>query len=534
MSKANESLPEIEFTLGTDLPSLIQQYGRERAEQRAYLQDDGGRTWSEFASNVNRVANGLHDLGVRPNDRVALMGRNSLEFAELFFGILSLGACTVPLGTMISSDSLKLMLEDSEARVLVVSDAYRSLADPIIDSIKSLLPGGKIGFDFGADEGGPNHWHHIQSALYHESNDRPAYRIKGDEDFNIIYSSGTTGVPKGITHSHRIRSSAYLGMSIFEFDTNTINLISTPMYSNTTLVTWLSTVAVGGECVLMKKFDADRALKIIQDQKISHAMFVPVQYDRMLRVPRLKQFDLSSMRWKFCTSAPLRPSIKRQLIDSFPGELIEFYGLTEGGVGTVNFVNHNITKLDSVGIAGEGSELKIVDDQGNELPVGQVGEIVGRSATMCKGYVNRQEATQDMHWYDKNGRLFYRTGDIGRLDSEGFLFLSDRKKDMIISGGLNVYATDLEVALLDHSAVHEAAVIAIPSDEWGETPLALVVKEKGATETTDSICEWVNERLGKSQRISAVEYRQELPKSPIGKVLKKELRQPYWNDASIT
>ena len=179
--------------------------------------------------------------------------------------------------------------------------------------------------------------------------------------------------------------------------------------------------------------------------------------------------------------------------------------------------------------APAGGELRIIDEQGNELPRGHTGEIVGRGFNMMRGYVNREDATDEILWRDKQGNLFFKTGDVGRLDEDGFLFLSDRKKDVIISGGFNIYATDLEIVLLRHEAVHEAAVIGIPSQRWGETPLALVVLEEGADVDAETLLSWANQRLGKGQQIAELEIRQELPKSDIGKVLKRELRTPYWD-----
>jgi acyl-CoA synthetase (AMP-forming)/AMP-acid ligase II len=308
-----------------------------------------------------------------------------------------------------------------------------------------------------------------------------------------------------------------------------VNIISTPLYSNTTMVTWLSSMRWGATSVVMEKFDAREFLKLCEAEKVNLAMLVPVQYERILRVEDLESFDLSSMMLKFSTSAPLCANIKRQILDKIPGELIEFYGLTEGGVSTVLVASQNQDKLDSVGQAGTG-EVKIIDEFGDELPAGETGEIVGRQDYMMTGYLNRDDATNETIWRDKEGRAFLRTGDTGRMDEDGFIYVSGRKKDVIISGGLNIFAADLEEELLKHESVVEAAVIAIPSEEWGETPLALVVLEGSAEENEENLREWVNSRLGKSQRISRIEIRDELPKSSIGKILKKELRRPYWEN----
>jgi acyl-CoA synthetase (AMP-forming)/AMP-acid ligase II len=212
------------------------------------------------------------------------------------------------------------------------------------------------------------------------------------------------------------------------------------------------------------------------------------------------------------------------------GALVEIYGLTEGGVTTILFASAYPEKLESVGQPAPGCEIKIIDDAGNELSPGETGEVVGRSSFMMRGYENRKDATNAMLWRDHTGALFYRSGDVGRLDADGFLYLLDRKKDMIISGGQNVYAVDIENVLSVHPDVAEVAVIGVPSERWGETPLALVVLEPGASIEAAALVDWANQRLGKHERISTLEIRKELPKSPLGKLLKRELRAPYWED----
>jgi acyl-CoA synthetase (AMP-forming)/AMP-acid ligase II len=219
--------------------------------------------------------------------------------------------------------------------------------------------------------------------------------------------------------------------------------------------------------------------------------------------------------------------MKRAILARMPGALVEIYGLTEGGVTTMLVANAHPDKLESVGRPVPGCEVRIVDDAGHTLPAGATGEVVGRGGFMMKRYENRPDATDEMIWRDADGRVFYRSGDIGRLDDEGFLYLLDRKKDVIISGGLNVFASDLESVLLEHPAVREAAVIGVPSEQWGETPLALVVVEPGELPPAEAILDWANGKLGKSQRLSAVEIVEELPKSAIGKVLKRELKERY-------
>jgi len=514
--------PGIEFKAKADALSLLADFAKKNPNKPALIQGDRTVSWRDMGSHVARVSNALIGMGIGKGDRVALLSRNSIEYSEAFMGILGAGACAVPLPSLASGEALDLMLKDSATKILILSRAY-------LETIQEIETGlsveAKIAFDF--DSQG---WISYDSWIHEADDTFPAVPLGAKDEFNLIYSSGTTGTPKGILHNHATRSSMYMGMRAFGFDDKNINLVSTPIYSNTTITTWLPCLCAGGTNVIMAKFDARESLELIQRHKVTHAMFVPVQYDRIMRLKNYMQYDLSSMKFKFCTSAPFRAELKKQVVDRFPGELIEIYGMTEGGVTTMLFANHVPEKLDSVGKVVGGGEIKIIGQDGKELPPGSTGEIVGRHPNMMSGYLNRENETNKMLWRDAAGNLFFKSGDVGRLDEEGFLYLSDRKKDVIISGGLNIFATDLELVLLKHEAVHEAAVIGIPSQDWGETPLALVILEKGASVKPEFLCEWANAKLGKSQKISKIELRENLPKNEIGKTLKRELREPYWKD----
>jgi len=259
-------------------------------------------------------------------------------------------------------------------------------------------------------------------------------------------------------------------------------------------------------------------------------MLVPVQYQRIMAHPDFDSYDLGSMQVKWSTSAPLRVAVKRDVAARFPGKMAEVYSMTEGGPTTVLSVTEFPDKLDSVGRPGEGIIMKLIDDDGNEVAPGEIGEIIGHSGSMMIGYHNRPDLTDQITWRDAEGRMYIRSGDMGRFDEDGFLYLSDRKKDMIISGGLNIYADDLERVLLGLDGVVDAAVIAIPSEAWGETPLGLVVLAEGCEAKVEDLRDAANDALGKSQRLAAVEVRDSLPRSPIGKILKRELRAPYWEN----
>jgi acyl-CoA synthetase (AMP-forming)/AMP-acid ligase II len=229
---------------------------------------------------------------------------------------------------------------------------------------------------------------------------------------------------------------------------------------------------------------------------------------------------------KFCTSAPFHADLKADILQRWPGGLVEFYGMTEGG-GSCMLEAHNFPhKLHTVGKPAEGHDMRVIDEDERELPVGEIGEVVGRSASMMVGYHNQPGKTREAEWYDAQGNRFIRTGDVGRFDEDGFLTLMDRRKDMVISGGFNIYPSDLEAVLRKHEGVADAAVVGVPSKEWGETPVAFVVPRDGAP-AAEELRAWANAQVGKTQRLADVRYVDELPRSEIGKVLKRELRERY-------
>ena len=259
-------------------------------------------------------------------------------------------------------------------------------------------------------------------------------------------------------------------------------------------------------------------------------MLVPVQYQRIMALLSFDAHDLRSFRFKFCTSAPFAAALKADVVARWPGGLVEFYGMTEGGGTCILEAHAHPDKLHTVGRPAQGHDIRLIDDAGRELPAGDasaIGEVVGHSAGMMSGYHGQPGKTREAEWFDAQGKRFIRTGDIGRFDTDGFLTLLDRKKDMVISGGFNIYPSDLEAVLREHAAVADVAVVGVPSEQWGETPIAFVVRREGSALDADELLRWLNERVGKTQRLASLQYVAELPRSAIGKVLKRELREAH-------
>jgi acyl-CoA synthetase (AMP-forming)/AMP-acid ligase II len=503
-----DTLLDQDFGLVTD---LIHGYAQERPQHPALIHDGRVLTYGALDSLMDRVAASLQRDGVQTGQVISICGASCVEYGVIFLGALRAGVAVAPLAPSSTPEALATMLADCGARILFLDDAVSATL------AAQELPAGLRQVPIS-----------MRDWLAPESTRPMPVQIDPSAPFNIIYSSGTTGTPKGIVQSHRMRWAHVHRAALARYDRTAVTICSTPLYSNTTLVSFLPTLARGGSAVLMAKFDALKFLELAQQHGATHAMLVPVQYQRIMDLPEFGRFDLSSFRMKFCTSAPFAAALKADILKRWPGGLTEYYGMTEGGGSCILHAHEFPDKLHTVGQPAPGHEIRLIDEQGREVPPGEIGEIVGRSpASMMNGYFNQPRKTAEAEWHDPEGNRYIRTGDVGRFDEQGFLTLLDRRKDMIISGGFNVYPSDLESVLSKHDAIKEAAVVGVPSRQWGETPVAFVVLKPGSTAVAEEIRAWANERLGKVQRLASVEIREQLPRSPIGKVLKRELRDQY-------
>ncbi len=488
------------------LPTLLRAHAAEQGAKLALVDESGTISYATLDRIVDQVAAALQRDGVEQRACVAICATPSINYSVVFLGALRAGCAATPLSPSATGESIAAMIRDSGAPIAFVDASTIGLLDGL--SLSASL----IDLDSPAF-----------SAWLAPEGTKPAdVTILPEDPFNVIYSSGTTGTPKGIVQSHAMRWAHIHRNSGAGFG-DAVTMIATPLYSNTTLVTFLPTLGWGGTAVIMKKFDARRFLELAAAQRATHAMLVPVQYNRIMAVPDFDHFDLSAFRLKTCTSAPFSAALKADVVARWPGLLVEYYGMTEGGGTTMLVANANPTKLHSVGVPIDGHDIRLIDDDGNEVAPGDMGEVVGRSPAMMTGYHGRSDATRAAEWYDAEGRRYIRHGDVGRFDEDGFLILMDRKKDLIISGGFNIYPSDLEAVLAQHPDVADSTVVGVPSEAWGETPVGFYVARSEGTDPA-AIMAWTNERLGKTQRLSALHRASELPRSAIGKVLKRELR----------
>ena len=502
-----------EFGLVADLVKLT---ARDLPDHTAFILDGRRQSYAETVRLMARVAAALQRDGVKQREAISVCASTSIEYATLFLGALSIGVVTAPLAPSSTPEQLDGMVKDSGAKLLFLdattADSLKNAGDA--DTIRISLDGSDCGRPFA-------HWLAPEGVPVTPATIDPA------DPFNIIYSSGTTGIPKGIVQSHRMRWAHVQRANAFQYDRTATTLLSTPLYSNTTLVSFFPTLAGGGTVALMKKFDAHKFLELASSLHATHAMLVPVQYHRIMSQPDFDSYDLSTFRMKFCTSAPFSGALKTDILKRWPGGLVEYYGMTEGGGSCVLVAHEFPDKVDTVGRPGEGHDVRLIDENGVEVGPGEIGEIVGWSGAIMNGYHNQPGKTREAQWIAPDGRIFIRTGDVGRFDEDGFMKLMDRRKDMIISGGFNIYPSDLEGILAKHPAILECAVVGIKSVEWGETPLAFAVLRPGISATADELREFANSKLGKTQRISKIELVESLPRSAIGKILKRELRDEY-------
>ena len=511
----------------TNIGLLLSKRAAITPDREAFVEWERGRrfTFSELNSRANRTAHALLARGIAPGDRVATLLKNSIEFVETYFAIAKIGAVMVPVNWRLVPAEIAYILEDSGSAALLFDDDFDAAVADLQSGARGELP---VQFWLRRQNGGesaPAWAEDYDSVLEGATEVEPPIGVGGDENLFIMYTSGTTGNPKGAVHSHDgMLWSQFTSMATSDMRGDDRFLLPLPMFHVGCLNPVSLLVHRGGPGVIMRELDVGEMFRCIEGERVSIFMAVPALLQFMLHAPEREQCDISSVRWIATGAAPVPVS----LLDAWAElgvSIHQAYGLTEScGPGTLLLPEDAATKVGSCGRPQMHTEAKIVDAAGNTIPMGSsdAGELLLSGRHMMKEYWNKPEATAETL---KDGWL--HTGDICTWDSEGFITICDRKKDMIISGGENIYPAELENVLAACPDVQEAAVIGVPSEKWGETPLALVVPAPGATPDADSLRQWCRDHLAGHKVPQLYELVESLPRNPSGKLLKPKLREQY-------
>ena len=497
---------------------VLPRHAQYRPNQTAVVFKEQRLTYKQFNERVNRWAHALRGLGIGKGDKIATILPNCLPQLDTFWAAAKLGAVVVPLSPMLQGAGLSRLLNNSDAVLVLTTKAFSQQ----VEAIKTELTQVKhYVLTDAADVAGYHYYADLTANA--SSENPPAAGITGDDPINIIYSSGTTGLPKGIVHTHAIRAWYCTSFAVgYRMSPESVVLHTGSLVFNGAFLILMPAFFLGATFILHPKFDAEQLIETVAREQVTHMVMVPSQVIAMLNAPNFDPARMQSLEMINSVGAPLHLEHKQALDRALPGRFYELYGLTEGFMTILDKYDF-AAKPNSVGVPLPFYEMRIMKD-GQDVAVGEIGEIVGRSPIMMPGYYKRPDLTARAII---DGWL--HSGDLGYVDEDGFLYLVDREKDMIISGGVNVYPRDIEEVIVQHPAVREAAVFGIPSPKWGETPLAAVILHQEGTISPAELRDWINQRVSaRYQKVAQVVIKKEFPRSVAGKTLKRVMREPYW------
>jgi acyl-CoA synthetase (AMP-forming)/AMP-acid ligase II len=477
-------------------------------------------TYHELNACAKRVAHALLSLGVQPGDRVAVMAYNSLETLVISCGLSKLNAISVLLNYRLREEEVAYILNDCQPRVTIASPQLV----PVVERAR-LQVGHDIAFITLAEEA-PANWLCYADLLAHASEDIPD--STGATGASMIYTSGTTGKPKGAYRPQGIPVEYRTPLiQAFELRASDVHLLAGPYYHSAPNAFVSFHLALGATIVIQPKYDPVAALQLINDYKITTTFMAPILLQRLCDVPDnvFSQYDISSLRSIIVGGAVCPYALKLRAIARFGECLWEFYGATETSFVTILRPEDQLRKPDSCGKAAPWQEIRLLDAAGNAVPDGLPGEMYSRVPWLSQ-YYNQPEATARAM---KNG--FFSVGDIAYRDAEGYYYICDRKSDMIVSGGVNIYPAEIEATLVAHPAVADVAVIGVPDEQWGEAVKAVVELRPGANASTEELIAFCKARLADYKKPRSVDFVEKLPRNPAGKLLKRAIREPYWKDA---
>jgi acyl-CoA synthetase (AMP-forming)/AMP-acid ligase II len=511
------------------LAEMVRDRAKSCGDAIAFEFEGRATTFAEFDINTNRVANGLKALGVKPGERIAYLGKNSDIYFELLLGAMKANVVTAPVNWRLAGPEVAFIVADCNAPVLFVGPEFVTL----VRNIKDKLPGVRTII---TTEGGASEWQDFAAWRDAQSADDPDVEVTAKDIAIQLYTSGTTGRPKGAMLSHaNFFNLVQTGNEAEKPDWNKwtaedVSLLAMPIFHIGGSGWGLMGLYHGAKGVIARDFDPTKVLDFFEQDGITKLFMVPAAMQFVVRQPRARQVDFSRLKYMLYGASPIPAALLKECIEVFKCGFVQLYGMTEttGAIVALPPEDHveGLERMRSAGKALHGVELAILDPNGNRLPPGEVGEIATRSGSNMTGYWNLPEATA--RTLSKDGWL--RTGDAGYMDKDGYLYIHDRIKDMIISGGENIYPAEVESALCDHPDVAEAAVIGVPDDKWGEAVKAIVVMKPGKSASATDIINFTRERIAGYKTPKSVEFIDALPRNPSGKILRRHLRDPYWAD----
>ena len=506
-----------------NIGSLLPRHARYRPEHLAFVVGKERLNFLELNSRVNRLSNALLDSGIRKGQKMATVLPNCEELMLLYWAAAKTGIVIVPGSPLLQASGLATLLRDSDT-VVVFADAEFA---ETLNNIKNELPAIQNEHWVILGESKINSGFKKYSDFIAEAStdEPPDAQLCDDDVYNIMYSSGTTGAPKGIVHTHYVRANYCTHFaSAWRMTPESIVLHAGAIVFNGAMLDLMPWMFLGATYILHHYFDAGAVLAAVEKEKVTHMVMVPAQITALLNHPDFDAEKLRSLEMLQNVGAPLLLEYKHKLNEILPGIFYELYGVTEG------FFSHldrddALRKVGSVGAAPPFIDIKVLRENGEECKAGEVGEICGRGPMMMSGYYKQPELTKKTIV-----KGWLHSGDLGYLDEDGFLFLVDRVKDMIISGGVNVFPKDIEEVIIQHPAVAEVSVFGVPDKKWGETPIAAIIFHHAQKLSQDELIKWTNERVdAKFQRISAVVIYDSFPRNVAGKTLKREMRDSYIN-----